>query len=103
MTTTRVFRATAVRTTVNGKATLTVTHAGHTWTIGGKRAERAQVVLVGKHPDYHDPECIGARMDPAAAQGEAARMAGATGRRTKFGHVPVTPWEWVIPVPVTDE
>lgn len=78
--------------------------------IGGKRAERAEAVLVSQWPTERDPSVLeapgawGCRADLKAAQAEANRLATQTSMRTRGGSIiPLRHAAWAIAVPVVDE
>jgi len=95
----------AVRTwnRTHTKATVTVTDGGDlTFTVGGKRAERAAAAIVtawrGKMPGVY-----GLRADLAAAVTEAERLRTRTTMRLRGGHeIPVTPADDAFDEPVTE-
>ena len=99
---------TAIRTTRGTKATVTVYDADGAVVgkAGGKRAERAQAVIlaqwVNSRYGYGDLQIYGLRADAQAAEREAHKLATQTESRTRYGVVGVTPATVAIAVPVTD-
>lgn len=66
---------TAIRTHKNGKATVTITLPdGATVTMGGARAARAEVALVGKCLERGEWYVSGLRADAKAGEAEAERI-----------------------------
>lgn len=93
---------TAVRQ--NGKITVTASDGTPVkkGTVGGARAERASVVLVGQYLPGTPVEMMGCRQDAEAGKAEAHRLANDTTMRHRGQNIPVTPHVFCVAVPVVD-
>jgi hypothetical protein len=94
----------AIRHWKGDRATITVTMPdGREMHAGGKRAHRAQAVILARWSAGDETTLYGCRGNLADAQSEAQRLRSATTRRIRGVDYPITPWLEAYVVQVTEE